>query len=267
MIGWGAAWWLASGCGHPVPPEPFLPFRFEARTTAGEVRVVPALRLHAPLTPVMGSALGSPVPYDQRHLRLLRTAQLGHLSEEVGIALPAEVNGQLGDRWRGQFHTGGYPWGVRRQLREALRSGREVDRALGEAAKAIGGDAALITWVDGVDASPLTLTEWPGLVVETAAGPIVVDAQDEPYVVRAQIGMALVAADGEVILRYHDTYETVLSGARGPSEAARDLAYLVAREVAHMWVVDPRLYEVDPGVAEAEERTRWSAWGTTLSFR
>lgn len=253
MKRWWVLGWLAMGCGHPVAPrsassEPFLPYHFEARTTAGEVRVVPALQLHDPLSPELGSFLGAHLPYEQERLRRLRTTQLGRLSSEVGFALPSEVNGQLGERWHGQFRLSRYPIGVKRRLVEALRSGRGVDHALGEAAKSIGGDATLVTWMDRIDASPLTLTEWPGLVVETVSGPVMVDMQDEPYVVEAAIGMALVASDGEVVLRYHDTYETILSGARGPRVAGRDLAFLVAREVAAVWATDPRLYDVDSGL-------------------
>lgn len=252
MVRWWG--WLAIGCGHPLSPrpmgEPFLPYHFEARTTAGEVRVVPALRLHDPLAPEIGSMLGPRLSDAQQRLRFVRAAQLNHLSAEVGLALPSEVNGQLGDRWMGQFRLVRYPLGVKRRLIDALRAGRDVDRVLGDAAQAIGGDASLVTWIDEVEAVPLTLLEWPGLVVETESGPVMVDAVDEPYVVKAAIGMALVAADGEVVLRYYDHYETVLSSTRGPKVAARELAFLVAREVSGVWVTDPRLYQVDSGLIE-----------------
>lgn len=247
----GLAAGLASfgvGCSaHQRTPEPFLPFAFEARPTSGEIRVMPALQLHDPVTPELGSFLGRALSEDQIRVRRQRAHQLDGLSEAVGLALPGEVNGELGERWGGQFCSHGYPLGARQRLADALRSRRGVDLALGAVARSIGGDAVLISWMDRLEAEPLTLNGMPGLVVETPAGPVVVDSSDEPYVVSARVGMALVAADGEVVVRYQDTYETVLSGARGLSTAGRDLAHALAQEVATVWAVDPRLMEGEPG--------------------
>lgn len=247
MIRLGIAGWLGVvGCAHPVGPDPFLPFSFEARPTGGEVRVVPALQLHAPVSPELGNYLARRLPEGQVDVRIHRAHQLAELSSAVGLALPGEVNGELGSSWSGQFLTHPFPAASRQRLEEALRTGREVDLALADAARAIGGDAVLISWMDELDAKPLSLFDLPGQVLETAAGPVLVDFPDEPYRVSARVGMALVTADGEVVVRYHDTYETVLSGARGPSVAGRDLAHALAAEVAMVWAVDPRLLEGEP---------------------
>ena len=250
-LGVGVALASAAGCHHRPPTEHFLPFAFEARPTSGEIRVVPALQLHPPVAPELGSFLGRSLSQRQASVRYQRAYQLTHLSVAVGEALPGEVNGELGERWRGQFRTHGYPLGTRQRVADALRNRRDVDLALGDAARSIGGDAVLISWMDHVEARPLTMSEMLGLVVDTPAGPVVVDNGDEPYVVSAEIGMALVAADGEVVVRYHDTYETVLSGSRGPSTAGRDLAHALAQEVAKVWAIDPRLLEAEPGMLAA----------------
>jgi hypothetical protein len=243
MIAWSVA---MLGCAHPVPLDPILPFRFEARPTGGEVRVVPALRLHDTVPPELGSFLGGALAQGQIDVRTTRTHELGELSSAVGRALPGEVNGALGRAWTGQFVTHPFPTASRQRVVDALRTGRDLDTALADAARAIGGDAALISWMDELEARPLTLSDLPGQLLETPAGPVVVDYPDEPYLVTARVGMALVAADGEVVVRYQDTYETVLSGSRGPSIAGRDLAYALAAEVAMIWAVDPRLLEGEP---------------------
>lgn len=237
---------LLAGCVH-TPTEPYLPFAFEARPTAGEIRVVPAIQLHPPLTPDLGSFLGRRLSERQEALRVTRTHQLDALCDAVGLALPGEVNGELGEQWSGQFRAHPFPIGVRQRVADALRSGRGVDEALGDTARAIGGDAVLFSWMDELEAAPLTLRSLPGTVVETPAGPLVLDATDEPYVVTARVGMALVTSvDGEVVLRYLDTYDTVLSGSRGPGTAGRDLAHALAAEVAMVWAVDPRLWAGEP---------------------
>ncbi|MEZ4240394.1 MAG: hypothetical protein R3F59_30420 [Myxococcota bacterium] len=236
-----AALGLASGCARPAAPEPFLPFAFEARVAEGEVRVVPALQLHPPVGLDLESFFGAALPERQLRARRQRTHQLGQLADAVGWALPGEVNGELGARWDGEFLTHpSWPAGSRQRLGEALRSRRGVDDALADLAHGVGGDAVLVSWMDRLDATPLTLRDIPGTVLDTPSGPVVVDG-DEPYLVSAEVGMALVTRDGEVVLRYADTYETVLSAQRGPWTAGRDLAHALAAEVAKVWATDPRL--------------------------
>ena len=245
MIAWTVA---LLGCAHPVSTDPMLPFRFEARPTGGEVRVVPALQLHDAVSPELGSFLGQSLAQGQIDVRQVRAHELGLLSAAVGRALPGEVNGQLGGTWTGQFLMHSFPAAARQRVSDALRSGRDLDEALADAARAIGGDAVLISWMDRLDATPMTLSDLPGELRETPAGPVVVDYPDEPFLVTARVGMALVTADGEVVVRYQDTYETVLSGARGPQVAGRDLAHSLAAEVAMIWAVDPRLLEAEPPI-------------------
>lgn len=236
-------------CLHPavVPGgRPVMPFAFEARPTEGEIRVVPALRLHEPLDVELDSFLGPALPPGPVSVRVARTRELQELSRAVGLALPCEVNGALGAAWPGQFTSHDMPQAAQRHLEEALRGEGDLDQALADAARAVGGDGVLFSWMDRLEASPLSLVDVPGAVLDTPAGPVVLDDRDEPYLVSARIGMALVAADGEVVLRYTDTYETVLSGARGPTVAGQDLAREIVDEVAMVWAVDPRLLEGEP---------------------
>lgn len=242
----GIALLVLGACAHqvPDPTRVVLPFvTFEATPTSGEVRVVPALRLHAPLEPDLGSFFGPALPAGPVAARIARTAELEELTAAVGLALPGEVNGELGERWTGQFRSHRMPVSARQHLADALRGGRDLDQALAVAARAVGGDAVLFSWMDGLDAVPLTLRDVPGQVVDTPAGPVVVDDADQPYLVSADVGMALVARDGEVVIRYRDAYETVLSGARGPDVAGRDIAQALAHEIVKVWFTDPRLQE------------------------
>jgi hypothetical protein len=73
------------------------------------------------------------------------------------------------------------------------------------------------------------------------------DPSDEPYLVSARLCMALVASDGEVVVRYEDRFEGVLSGPDGVHRAGRELARALASEVTKVWAVDPRLMEHEPG--------------------
>lgn len=246
----------AAGCAHrdAPAPGPVLPFAFEARPTAGEIRVVEVIPLHPTPTVDLDDWLGPALPDARVRVRTERTGQLAALAGEVGRALPGEVNGALGDQWPGQFRGHRLPGAARHQLEDALRGGRALDPTLAAAARAVGGDAVLFSWVDLVQASPLSTLGPPGEILETDAGPALVDHADEAYLVSARVGLALVTADGEVVLRYQDTYEAVLSGAGGPRAAGRDLAQALAEEVARVWAVDPRLREAEPEAREVRHR-------------
>ncbi len=144
-------------------------------------------------------------------------------------------------------HAHGLPAGARDKVTDALLGRRPgLDAALGEAARAVGGDAALFSWVSELDGQPLSLLGFPGEVVETPVGPVVLDHDDEPYLVTAKVGMALVTRDGEVVVRYQDTFETILSARTDSARAGRELARALAREVTLVWGTDPRLIEHEP---------------------
>lgn len=253
---------LLAGCLHqPVAaPADGLSFAFEARPTQGEVRVVPALAVHEPLEVNLDSYLGAALPHHRELARHARTRALAEIPEAMGVALPGEVNGELGLSWGGQFRTHRLPAGPQQRLADAL-SGRRPDlhAVLAEAAAAVGGEATLFSWVTDLEGDPLTLRGFPGETVETTAGPVVLDHREEPFLVTARVGMALVTQDGEVVIRYEDTYDAILSEEGGASEAGRVLARSLAQEVVLVWATDPRLWAGEPSSAGAPHNQRRGA--------
>ena len=91
--------------------------------------------------------------------------------------------------------------------------------------------------------SPITAEAAPGEVVESAVGPVAVNLFEESYRIRATVGLALIASDGDVILRYRDDFESILGAQRNPMRVGRDLALGLAQEIVKMWPSDPRLKE------------------------
>jgi hypothetical protein len=230
-------------CVHaPATSGPRPAYLFEPRLQDGEIRVVPVLRLYPSTELETHTWLGLPLGAQALAAREDRTRGLELLSLAVGRALPGEVNAALGATWSGQFRTGTLGAMGRMRLAEALRTpGADVDDVLSSVAANVGGDAVLFTWIDALDSSPVTLLGAEGSVIATDAGPVVADHGDEPYVVSARVTAALVAHDGEVLLRYGDVFHTVLSEAHPPEEAGRDLAGDLAGELALVWATDPRL--------------------------
>jgi hypothetical protein len=239
------------GCAAHAPTHAILPYKFEPRLTEGEVRVAEVIVLHEPIAPSVVDWIGQ-VPENRLAVRTERSREIEEVAMAVGRALPGEVNGALGAAWRGNFRNHHLPSAARHQVADALRCRRELEPTLAGAARAMGGDTVLLSWVDSLEATPLSALGPPGSVVSTAAGLSVVDPADEPHLVTARVGMALVADDGEVVLRYQDTFETILSGAWGPDDAGRELARDLAHEVAYVWALDPRLAVSSPRTAPGD---------------
>jgi hypothetical protein len=239
-----------TGCAARSP-QPIVPWRFEARPTHGTVEVLPVLVAHDPLPPERDDYVGAGLPWIREWLRSEREAEIAEVPGLLGRALPAAVTAELGPRWDGTFRVGAFPIGGRAALRRVLARNGEVDAVLETLPHTE--TSVLVTWVTDLDAHALTTDGWPGEIVTTSAGPVVLDHIEEPYLVEAAVGMALVAPDGEVVLRYADRFTTVLSARRGPRRAAQDLARDLAREVALVWATDPRL---EPGVPSDPSETR-----------
>ncbi|TNE85019.1 MAG: hypothetical protein EP330_26820 [Deltaproteobacteria bacterium] len=229
--------WLA-GC--VAQPAADLSWNFEARAVPGEIRVLPVIGPASDPEVILESWVGAGLTPLRTSLREARTEELLALPDAVRASLPGQVHAALDGTWEGEFRVGRYPVGGRERVQAALRTRQDLDEALGVVARA-SRSAVLVTWVESVDGVPLTVHSPPGETVSTSAGPVLVDLFDEPYRVEATLGCALVASDGEVVLRYQDSFETVISGTRDARAAGRTLAEELALEVAKVWPADPRL--------------------------
>ena len=93
------------------------------------------------------------------------------------------------------------------------------------------GDAVLIQWLTGLQATPLCAVEAPRSTTEVAGRLVFVDDRSEPVLVEATLGMALVTREGDIVLRYEDSYQTVLSDAMPLHQACRELARAFSEDV------------------------------------
>jgi len=236
---------LGAGCATRTAPE--LSWHFEARATHGEIQVVPMIELQEAPELDLHVYVSEDIRLDpntnaERYdLRKFRTEQLSDFPFHVALSLPGAVNGELGMNWKGQFRTAKYPVAGNKKVKAALEGKADLDQALGDVARRMSGQATLFTWLQDIDGHPITRDGPPGYVKETAWGPVVITLAEEPYLVTMQVGIALVTKDGEVVLRYEDSYETVLSNHLDPEAASADLARSIAAEVTKVWACDPEL--------------------------
>lgn len=241
---------VAACTGHQRTPGTF---RFEGEPALGEIRVVPILHAYdAPPLRTDGYVVDGVI--DARMvLREQRMDELSEVPDELATSLPGAIHARLDDAWRGHFKVGHLPMGSRSRIENALRRKDllELEDSLAWAARGVGGQATLFTWVTELSADPLTAEGFPGDRVDTPVGPVIVDVFEEPYRVRAELGMALVRADGLVVLRYTDRSASVLSPHRNASRVGRDLAIDLAGEVVKMWPDDPRLWRNNRPIPEA----------------
>jgi hypothetical protein len=230
----------AVGCVGRTPPAPQLPFAWEDRDLRGDVAVLPALALHEPLAIDDASFLGLDLPERRLAAREERRRQLLELPEALGWSLPGAVNGRWARAYPEQplavtFRSRDWSAPAARRVADAIAAGHGLHDALATLPRSVGGDAVLVTWVDRLSARPLSLDGFPGELVHTAAGPVIVDHAEEPFLVDLRAGMALIAADGEVVMRYQQDMMTVLSATRSPEAVGRELADDLAAEVLKVW--------------------------------
>lgn len=235
---------LLLGCPHEAEPEAAL--IVEPRLLGGEVMVLPVAGTWEQPQVRLDSYVGAPVPWSRERVRRARTAELNLVPAEVAWSLPGAVNGKLGEAQESRFRPARYPPGDRGRVEAALRGERDLDLVLRGVARSLGGQGALFTWVTDLQGEPISLEGFPGDIVETSSGPVMIDHHQEPYLIKAAVGMALVARDGEVVLRYDDTFEAVLSEHNDPGRVGRDLADALASEVTKVWPVDPRFALGEP---------------------
>lgn len=250
---------LLAACAGSTRARDPGPFRFEGEPTLGEIRVVPVLHAYDPPPLRVDGYVAHAIIDARLVLREQRMDELGRVPDELGVSLPGAIHARLDDAWHGHFKVGTLPIGARSRLEGALRrqDPRELEEALAVAARGVGGQATLFTWVTELTADPLTAEGFPGDRVDTPVGPVIVDLFEEPYRVHATLGMALVRSDGLVVLRYSDQAASLLSPHRSASRVGRDLAIELADEVVKMWPDDPRLWApprppVVPGACPVE---------------
>jgi hypothetical protein len=224
---------LLTGC---VPhSQSDLKWHFVARAPHGDVMVLPSIQLYPRTTTETASYVVHEVTGERAQRRRDRVAVLTATPSEVAWALPGALQRTMQEPLGASFHAGKYPAGMRGRLRRVLNSQGDVDSMLSEIATSVGQDT-LVTWVHALDARPLTLDHPPGVFVNTCHGPVLVEHNDEPYVIEAEVGVALIASDGELIIRYTDNYNTVLTGNAEAEDLARDLATAMATEIAKVWM-------------------------------
>jgi hypothetical protein len=223
-------------------------WRFEGLAANGEIRVVPMLRAYDEPDLRVDGYVTEAIPYHRQVLRQQRMDELQRVPDQVAMAMPGAIHTRLDGDWTGHFRVGHLPIGARARLETALRrhDSDALEHTLSDVAAAVGGEATLFTWITELRANPLTSEAFPGDRVDTAAGSVVVDFAEEPYRVEAEVGMALVSADGHVVLRYTERVDSLLSPHRNASRVGRDLASDLASQVVRMWPSDPRLWCHEP---------------------
>ena len=221
-----------SACVARAPAD--TSFQFEARPTAHVIHVLPTLAVYAEPELRVDGYVTDPIPWVREALRRERMEDLESLTTDFGIALPGALGDEVREVWSGRFVADGSRSGSDR-ITAALVRGAGLDEALASATRRRDGEMVLFSWVSEIEAIPVTSEAPPGEVLDTDAGPVVVDLLEEALRVRAEVGMALVSSDGEVVMRYSDRFESVLSSDRTVSRVGRDIARGLAAEVALLW--------------------------------
>jgi hypothetical protein len=241
--------WLLLACtqGHVSRFD----FHFEPQPTEGHIVVMPFVGVFEEPALRLDAGLADRVVSEEREeTRRKRTRDVRRVPSHIGTALPGQVAVVLGDAWHASFALGRFPTRTRERLTQAIRGRADLDAVLAEIGRTTPADGVWVSWVESLEGNPLTSEADPGEVLVTPSGPVIVDFTDEPYRVDVRMGMALVAGDGEVVVRYEDDFEAVLSGSRDPRAVGSELARQLARDVAAFWPTDPRLRT--PDVAEPE---------------
>lgn len=214
-----------------LPPE--LPWAAEALPTGPVVTVLPACVLAAaPAVDYHEALAGTFVPLGREALREARTAEAARVPEVFGWALAGEIGAATGHRWDGRFAVGRATPASCRRLSAALAAGERLDPVLAGFAS---DQPVLVTWVDGLEAVPISALVLPGEVLHTSSGPVVSDLWAEPYQVTLRVGMALIAPDGTVVVRLSDQIDALLTDDLGAERAGRGVARELAAEVAKLW--------------------------------
>ncbi|TVQ87304.1 MAG: hypothetical protein EA397_18480 [Deltaproteobacteria bacterium] len=252
----------ACATAHGLPAGDY---RFNGLEADGEIRVMPLVSAHRAPPLRTDDFVTEEVSAPRRAIRQQRTAQVQEVPRAIGEALPGAIHAKLDPSWQGRFTVAKSSRRASERLRAAIRRNdpERLEARMIEIARSTGGGATLFSWVSQLDAVPVSTLDLPGTLLEGPSGTLLVDLFEEPYLIDAEIGLALVSADGHVILRYSDTIAGLLSPDRTPARAGWSLAGRFSHEIQKVWPDDPHLYrlpEENPaeraraGIAEVSER-------------
>jgi hypothetical protein len=239
---------LATGCSSHLSPMDRLAWDVHPGMVEGEILVAPVLVVAEAPTPDLTGIVGEKLDGWQARGRMERTADLAELPYAFHAAVPGALYRNLPPQWEGHFRDTRLSLPQQIALTSALNDPeRSPTPIMAEIAIASGADAVLFTWVVEADGRPLTDEHLVGELVVHEGVPVVVDHDIEPYAVDALIGVALVAADGDVLFRYEDRYSGLLVG-DGPEDLGRTMARSLVDDITPYWL-DPTL-ETAPALAE-----------------
>jgi len=191
---------------------------------AQDVRVAPLVVAGAwPALEPLGF-LGEQLDGSAAHLRNLRDHQVATIPEVFSLALPGELARALPADWKGSLRDARAPARARSQIEAGVDGRRSLEAALQELAGRLQGDVILFQWMSDVSAVPLGTTTAPGTTTRVADRVVFVDQHTDPVLTEATVGLALVAADGEVFLRYENRYQVLITGSNSSWKAGRQLA-------------------------------------------
>lgn len=243
---------LLSGCAHHVArPMDAMDWDLDPGVVRGEILVAPVIIAAEAPTPDLTGIVGETLLDEQAAGRLHRTMQLAELPHSLHRAVPGQLHTALPDEWNGHFRDTRLTLAEQIRLTHAVRGDEALTEVLVDVAKGIEGDAVLFTWVVENEGTPMTDDHMVGELVFENGVPVLVDHVSEPYLVEAELGVALVTTDGEVLFRYQDTYEGLLVEDRSSGSLGRSMARELVADIAPLWLGDNE--PMSPVLADAPD--------------
>ena len=225
---------LTTGCAHHVSePLDTLDWDLHPRVVQGLIHVAPVIVAAEAPTPDLTGIVGERLDDQRAAGRLHRTAQLAELPYAVHDQVPGALYATLPREWKGTFRDARLSIPDQARLTQAVAQDLPLSPMLSRIAKGYEGDAVLFTWVVTAEGQPLTDEHLVGELVFQDGVPVLVDHQGEPYAVQAELGVALVATDGEILFRYQDHYQGLLMDDSG---LAHDMAHDLVADIAPLWL-------------------------------
>jgi len=232
---------LSIAClNHQPRPTDALDWDLYPELVSGLIHVAPVIVLSELPQAELNDSVGQRLDPWLAQGRIERTQELAALPDAFRTAVPGALHRTLPSDWEAHFMDGKLPKTQQAHLSNALTDPEtSLGRAFSQAAQTMGGDATLFTWVIHSEGSPLTNTYMVGELVWAAGQPVMVDHISEPYTVRAELGLALVNAHGQVLFRHQADYAGVLSKEHGLSLLSREFANAAVADIAPHWLGEP----------------------------